>query len=78
MRVAVVQSGVGEKVIATKAYRTTVQMSEDGSVPFSLVAEDLVYPVPPPGTNPDTYVFYIGFDPQALAPEPKVRAKKRK
>lgn len=78
MRVAVVQSGVGEKVIATKAYRTTVQMSEDGSVPFSLVAEDLVYPVPGPGTNADTYVFYIGFDPQALSPEPKARPKKKR
>jgi len=78
MRVAVVQSGVGEKVIATRAYRTTVQMSEDGNVPFSLVAEDLVYPVPPPGTNADTYIFYIGFDPQALTPDSKPRPKKKK
>ena len=78
MRVAVVQGGVGEKVIATKAYRTTVQMTEDGTVPFSLLAEDVVYPVPPPGSNPDAYIFYIGFDPQALAPEPKVKPKKKK
>jgi hypothetical protein len=79
MRIAVVQGGVSEKVIATKAYRTTVQMTEDGSVPFSLVAEDMVYPVPPPGSNPDAYVFYIGFDPQALGPEPKAsRGRKRK
>lgn len=78
MRIAVVVGGVGEKVIATKAYRTTVQMTEDGSVPFSLVAEDMVYPVPPPGVNPDNYVFYIGFDPQALAPEPKPHGKKKK
>jgi hypothetical protein len=79
MRVAVVQGGVNEKVIATKAYRTTVQMTEDGSVPFTLVAEDLAYPVPGPGSNPDAYVFYIGFDPQALGPEPKAsRAKKKR
>ena len=78
MRVAVVQGGVGEKVIATKAYRTTVQMSEDGSVPFSLVAEDLVYPVPGPGTNADSYVFYIGFDPQALGSQPKAGPKKKR
>ncbi|CCD99304.1 hypothetical protein [Bradyrhizobium sp. STM 3809] len=69
MRIAVVQGGIGEKVIATKAYRTTVQMTADGSVPFTIVAEDMVYPVPPPGTNADNYVFYIGFDPQALTPE---------
>ena len=41
LRVAVVQAGVQEKTIATKAYRTSVSMSEDGSVPFTLVAEDL-------------------------------------
>src|SRR3954454_9625812 len=46
MRVAVVQGGVGEKTIATKAYQTTVNMSESGSEPFSLVIEDLVYPAP--------------------------------
>jgi hypothetical protein len=77
VRVAVVQAGVGEKVIATKAYQTTVAMTEDASVPLVLVAEDLVYPVPP-GASADNYVIYVGFDPQALKPEPKARpARKR-
>ena len=75
LRVAVVQGGVNEETIATKAYRTTVTMAEDGSVPFTLVADDLVYPIPP-GASGDSYIFYIGFDPQALGPEP--RASKRK
>jgi len=77
MRIAVVQGGVQEKTIATKVYRTTVSMSEDGSVPFALVAEDLVYPVPL-GAAGDSYIFYIGFDPQALKPEPKPKAAKKK
>jgi hypothetical protein len=77
LRVAVVVGGVNEKVIATKAYRTTVEMSEDGSTPFSLVAEDLVYPMPPAAAV-DSYIFYVGFDPQALTPEPKGRAPKKK
>jgi hypothetical protein len=64
-------------VIATKAYQTTVAMTEDASVPWVLVAEDLVYPVPP-GASADNYVIYVGFDPQALTPEPKARpARKR-
>ena len=46
LRVAVVQGGVQEKTIATKVYRTTVAMNEEGSAPFSLVAEDMVYPAP--------------------------------
>jgi hypothetical protein len=78
MRLAVVQGGVNEKVIATKAYRTTVPMTEEGSVPFSFVADDLVYPVPL-GAIGDSYIFYVGFDPQLAAPEqkPKVVRKKK-
>ena len=76
LRVAVVMGGVGEKVIATKAYKTTVTMGEDESVPFTLVADDLVYPVPSAAVA-DSYIFYVGFDPQALAPEPKARGKKK-
>jgi hypothetical protein len=70
IRVAVVQGGVQEKTIATKVYRTTVSMSEAGSDPFSMVTEDMVYPVPPEAAA-DSYIFYIGFDSQALKPEPK-------
>jgi hypothetical protein len=76
LRVAVVQGGVSEKTIATKVYQTTVNMTESGSEPFTLVAEDLAYPAPS-GAVGDSYVFYIGFDPQALKPEPKQRPKKK-
>jgi hypothetical protein len=76
LRVAVVQGGVSEKVIATKAYQTTVTMTESGSEPFTLVAEDLVYPAPS-GAVGDTYIFYIGFDPQALKPEKPAPHKKK-
>jgi hypothetical protein len=77
MRLAVVQGGVNEKVIATKAYRTTVPMTEEGSVPFSFVADDLVYPVPPAAIG-DSYIFYVGFDPQLVAPEPKPKVARKK
>jgi hypothetical protein len=63
-------------VIATKAYRTTVAMAEDESVPFTLVADDLVYPLPPGGAQ-DSYIFYIGFDPQSVGPQPKAKGKKK-
>ena len=76
IRVAVVQGGVSEKTIATKAYQTTVAMTETGSEPFTLVAEDLTYPAPV-GAVGDTYIFYIGFDPQALKPE-RPAPKRRK
>jgi hypothetical protein len=75
LRIAVVQGGIGEKVIASKAYRTTVQMADGGSVPFTFIAEDLTYPVPAAAVA-ENYIFYVGFDPQALSPEPKGRKKK--
>ncbi len=78
LRVAVVQGGIGEKVIATKAYTTTVTMSQDESVPFTFVAEDLVYPAPV-GRAGDNYIFYVGFDPQLVSAEkPKPARKKKK
>ncbi|WP_152535612.1 hypothetical protein [Bradyrhizobium sp. Ai1a-2] len=77
LRVAVVQGGVSEKTIATKAYQTTVTMGESGSEPFTLVAEDLIFPAPSADVA-ENYVFYIGFDPQALKPEPKPKAVRKK
>jgi hypothetical protein len=74
LRIAVVQEGVQPKTIFTQAYRSTVSMPTDGTAPFTLVAEDVIYPVPAGNAN-EAYVFYIGFDPQALKPEP---ARKRK
>ncbi len=66
VRVAVVQTGVQERVLTTKVYRTTVSMSEGGGS-FSLVGEDLLYNMPGNLTS-DSYVFYVGFDPQAITP----------
>lgn len=75
LRIAVVQAGVNERVISTKVYRTTVSMADGGSAPFSLVGEDLSYTMPANLTS-ESYVFYVGFDPQALTPEPRSSRRK--
>jgi hypothetical protein len=77
MRVAVVQDGAPEKVITTKAVRTTVTLGPDEqNVEFSMVAEDITYPAPTAAAN-DKYIFYIGFDPAGIKPEaPHGRKKK--
>jgi tRNA-binding EMAP/Myf-like protein len=62
IRVAVVQEGVQPKTIATKLYRTTVDLNGQENVPFSFVAEDVAFPTPTPETV-GAYVIYIGFDP---------------
>jgi hypothetical protein len=77
LRVAVVQEGVNPKTIATKVFQTNVQIGSETSVPFSLVGEDLVYPAPTAAAG-DSYVFYIGFDPQALKPEPRATGRKKR
>ena len=77
IRVAVVQEGVTPKTIATKLYRTQVDLAGQDNVSFSFVAEDMAFPTPPPETV-SSYVIYIGFDPdgaRAPAPRPKGRAR---
>jgi hypothetical protein len=44
-------------------------------VPFSLVGEDLAYSMPS-GATSESYILYIGFDPQAVTPEPKATRRK--
>lgn len=75
LRVAVVQEGVSPKPIATKVFTTSVSMSGQMNVEYSLVGEDFGYPAPNAVAN-DSYVFYIGFDPQALKPQPTARKRK--
>jgi hypothetical protein len=79
MRLAVVQDTGGvEKIIVTKAFRTTVAMDPDGSnSEFSIVAEDVVYAAPAEAVA-DSYIFYVGFDPAGLKPEAPARGKKKK
>lgn len=75
LRVAVVQEGVQPKTVATKLYRTTVDLGGQDNVPFSFVAEDVTFPIPSPEAV-DSYVIYIGFDPDGgrAPPQRKGRA----
>ena len=76
LRVAVVQEGVNPVTVFTNVYRTSVAIAPgETSAVYSVVAEDIVYPVPP-GAAGDAYVFYVGFDPQAGRPEPR-RSRRR-
>jgi len=68
IRIALVQEGVQPKTILTKLYNTPVELGDRANVPFSFVAEDVSYPIPAPGVA-DSYVFYIGFDPNGVKPE---------
>src|ERR1700760_1776177 len=73
LRVAVVQAGVNERVLMTKVYRTTVAMTEGGGA-FSVGGEDLTFNMPQTMTS-DSFVLYVGFDPQAVTPPASSRRR---
>jgi hypothetical protein len=77
LRVAVVEDGVSPKTIATKAYNISVNLQGDEGGTYSFVSDDIAYPAPQ-GAAADHYVFYVGFDPQALKPEPRVHHKRKR
>jgi hypothetical protein len=77
LRVAVVEDGISAKTIATKAYTITVSLSGDEGGSYSFISDDISYPAPQ-GAAADRYVFYVGFDPQALKPEPRSGRKRQR
>lgn len=83
IRFAVVEEGVDPKTIVTQLDRVTVTVPpNDSNVPFTHVAEGLVFPLPK-GNAIDYYVVYIGFDPLSVQeqerkkPAPKAKSKKK-
>ena len=63
VRYAVVREGVDPKPIATKLDRVAVTVPpDDTNVLFTHVTEGLEFPMPR-GSEIDSYVIYIGFDP---------------
>ena len=82
VRFAVVREGIDPKPIITKLDRVSVTVPpNDTNVLFSHVAEGLDFPMPK-GSEIDSYVVYIGFDPSAVQeptkkPKPKPAPKRR-
>lgn len=68
IRIAVVQEGPQPKTVFSKVYQTTVAVpSDQPSAVYSLVAEDISYPVPG-AEAAESYIFYVGFDPDGSRP----------
>jgi hypothetical protein len=80
MRLALVREGVEPRTIWTKLYRVPVTVSPgETNVAFVQVEEGMTFPVPS-RDDLEAYVVYVGFDPNALAPQEKAKrpAKKAK
>src|SRR5436305_14707739 len=78
LRMAVVQAGPNPKTIVSKFYRLAVAIPPgQTSVPFVHVEQDLTFPTPR-AADFDSYVVYVGFDPQSLNTKPERPAKRTK
>ena len=78
LRMAVVQEGPAPKTVLSKFYKLAVAISPgQTSVPFVQVEQDLTFPMPR-GADLDSYIVYVGFDPQSLSTKPERPAKKAK
>ena len=75
LRMAVVQEGASPKTIVSKFYKLAVAVPPgQTSVPFVHVEQDLTFPTPR-AADFDSYVVYVGFDPQSLNTRPERPAK---
>ncbi|HUI98445.1 MAG TPA: hypothetical protein VLX44_22025 [Xanthobacteraceae bacterium] len=78
VRLALVKEGIEPKTIWTKFYEVPVTVAPgESNIPFTHVEEDMSFPMPP-GNELDTYVIYVGFDPEGATPEPKRKPAKPK
>ena len=78
MRLALVREGVEPRTIWTKLYRVPVMVSPgESNVAFVQVEEGMSFPVPS-REDLEAYVVYVGFDPNAVAPEKPRRPAKKK
>jgi len=75
VRIAVVREGVTPRTIMSKLNRMTVAVPPgDPSVPFSVVEDDVSFPMPK-GAEIDAYVVYVGFDPVGAQEMDKTKKK---
>jgi hypothetical protein len=75
VRIAVVREGVTPRAITSKLNRITVDVPpDDPNVPFSVVEDDISFPMPK-GSEIDSYVVYVGFDPAGAAELDKPKRK---
>lgn len=71
MRFAVVHEGPDPKTIVTKLHRIQVVVPEGApNVAFTLIEEELSFPMPR-GGDINSYIVYIGFDPNAVREQPR-------
>ncbi|MGI8524868.1 MAG: hypothetical protein ACR2K5_01605 [Pseudolabrys sp.] len=79
LRLAVVQEGPQAKTVLSKLVRIPVTVGDGAPfVNFTHIDSEIAFPLPQPLGNIDSYIVYVGFDPNALNERPKAAAKPRR
>jgi hypothetical protein len=78
VRFALVQEGPSPKTVLSKLAHIPVTVGGEGTVDFTHVDPDVVFPMPRPQSSLDQYVVYVGFDPTALAPQKKPAPRRKR
>lgn len=79
LRYAVVEDGPEPRTIVTKFFLIPVAVGSDRTnVPFTHIVEDLTFPMPKANEDLDSYVIYVGFDPQSAKPPERKPERKPK
>lgn len=76
LRIAVVHEGPQPKTVVSKLARVPVSIpAGSNGVTFTHIDPEVAFPMPQPPGDIDSYVVYVGFDPQGIPPEKKARPK---
>lgn len=79
LRLAVVQEGPQSKTVLSKLVRIPVTISEGaGNVNFTHIDPDVSFPLPQPLGNINSYVVYVGFDPNAAPAKPAAKPRRKR
>jgi len=79
LRIAVVQDGITPKTIVSKFGREMVTVNNAiDRVTFTHIDSDIVFPLPQPLADIDSYMIYVGFDPLGAQPQKKPPAKRKR
>jgi hypothetical protein len=74
--------GPEPKTVVSKLARVPVTITDgSGGVTFTHIDPDVVFPMPVPAAEIDSYIVYVGFDPAGVPPQktkPKPRSKAKR
>lgn len=78
IRVAVVEEGPSPRTLTTKLFNVAVDVpAGENQAPFTVVEDQISFPLKASPSEMDRYVIYVGYDPQGQKPQTRSRPAQR-